>query len=76
MRCLSELQGQYSAMVVDAENKVESKPVTIGQRMGDMVQIVEGLKAGDKVVIDALQRVQTGMPVNPVPTEFESKTSS
>ena len=76
LRCLSELQGQYSAMVVDAENKVESRPVTIGQRMGDMVQIVEGLKAGDKVVIDALQRVQTGMPVNPVPTEFESKTSS
>ena len=76
LRSLSELQGQYSAMVVNADNTVETRPVTIGQRMGDMVLIAEGLKAGEKVVIDALQKVQSGMPVNPVPAEFQSKTSS
>ena len=76
LRCLTELQGQYSAMVVSTENTVETRPVTIGQRMGDMVLIAEGLKAGEKVVIDALQKVQSGMPVNPVPAEFQSKTSS
>ena len=74
-RCLTELQGQYSAMVVSAENTIETRPVTIGQRMGDMVLISDGLKAGEKVVIDAIQKVQSGMPVNPVPSEFQSKTS-
>ena len=76
LRCLTELQGQYSVMVVGEDNIVESRPVTIGQSKDDMVLIEEGLKAGDKVVIDALQRVQSGMLVNPVPSDFESKTSS
>ena len=75
-RCLTELQGQYSAMIVNDENTIETRPVTIGQRMGDMVLIEEGINAGEKVVIDALQKVQPDMPVNPVPTEFQSKTSS
>ncbi len=74
-RCLTELQGQYSAMVISAENTIETRPVTIGQRMGDMVLISKGLKAGEKIVIDALQKVQSGMPVNPVPSKFQSKTS-
>ncbi len=74
-RCLAELQGQYSAMVISAENTIEIRPVSIGQRMGDMVLISEGIMAGEKVVIDALQKVQSGMPVNPVPSEFQSKTS-
>jgi len=74
-RCLTELQGQYSAMVISKENTIETRPVKLGQHMGDMVLITEGLKAGEKVVIDALQKVQTGMPVNPVPAEFQSKTS-
>ena len=75
-RCLTELQGQYSAMVVSEGNTVEIRPVTIGQRMGDMVLIEDGIKVGEKIVIDALQKVQSGMPVNPVPTDFQSKTSS
>ncbi len=75
LRSLIELQGQYSVMAVDTENKIISKPVTLGERIGDMVVIQSGLQAGDKVVIDALQKVQSGMPVTPVPTEFQSKTS-
>jgi membrane fusion protein (multidrug efflux system) len=62
-------------MVISKENTIETRPVKLGQHMGDMVLITEGLKAGEKVVIDALQKVQTGMPVNPVPAEFQSKTS-
>ena len=76
LRCLTEVQAQYWAMVVGPENIVEYRQVTIGHRMGDMVLISEGLKAGEKVVIDALQKVQSGMSVNPVTVEFQSKTSS
>lgn len=73
-RCLSELQGQYSVMVADQGDTIESRAVQVGRKIGDMVIIEEGLQAGDKVVIDALQKVQAGMKVNPVPTDFESKT--
>ncbi|MCO5723922.1 efflux RND transporter periplasmic adaptor subunit [Robiginitalea marina] len=72
-RCLVELQGQYSVLVVDSTNTVVSRPVETGQKIGDMVIVENGLSAGDKVVIDALQKVRSGMQVQPVPSEFQSK---
>lgn len=72
-RCLVELQGQYSVLVVDSKNTIVSRPVETGQKIGDMVIVEKGLSAGDKVVIDALQKVRSGMQVQPVPTEFQSK---
>jgi membrane fusion protein (multidrug efflux system) len=74
-RCLIELQGQFSVMVADESNSITSRPVVIGQKMGDMVIIQEGLEPGDKVVIDALQKVRAGMTIKPVSTEFQSKTT-
>jgi membrane fusion protein (multidrug efflux system) len=74
-RCLIELQGQFSVMVADENNAIASRPVVIGQKMGDMVVVEEGLKSGDKIVIDALQKVRPGMTIQPVPTEFQSKTT-
>ena len=74
-RCLIELQGQYSVMITDAENKVKAVPVVIGRRMGDMVIIQQGLNNGDKVVIDALQKVRPGMEVIPVASDFTSKNA-
>jgi membrane fusion protein (multidrug efflux system) len=74
-RSLIELQGQYSVMVVDDNNTVVSRPIEVGQRIGDMILVADGLSAGDKVIVDALQKVRTDMKVQPVPTEFESKTT-
>lgn len=74
-RCLIELQGQYSVMVVGPDNKVVSAPVTLGPKMGDMVIISKGLKEGDQVVIDAIQKVRPEMEVVPVASEFKSKTA-
>ncbi|WP_115460601.1 efflux RND transporter periplasmic adaptor subunit [Winogradskyella aurantiaca] len=74
-RCLIELQGQYSVMLVGPDNKVVSAPVTLGPKMGDMVIISKGLKDGDQVVIDAIQKVRPEMEVVPVASEFKSKTA-
>ncbi|WP_189361699.1 efflux RND transporter periplasmic adaptor subunit [Algibacter mikhailovii] len=74
-RCLIELQGQYSVMVVDSSNKVVSTPVKLGSKIGDQVIISEGITQGDKIIIDALQKVKTGMTVVPVKSEFKSKTA-
>jgi membrane fusion protein (multidrug efflux system) len=74
-RCLIELQGKYSVLVVGDENKVSSQPITILSNIGDQVVISEGLSKGDKVVIDAIQKVRPGAEVVPEIIEFKSKTN-
>lgn len=72
-RCLIELQGQYSVFVVNDSSKVVSRQVDLGYKTSDMCIIDSGLKEGELVVIDALQKVRPGMVVKPKVTEFESK---
>jgi membrane fusion protein (multidrug efflux system) len=64
---VSELQGVYQVGVVAPDNKVTIKAVTLGPQFGDMWVVVSGLQAGDKVVVDGLQRIKTGMTVAPTP---------
>lgn len=75
-RCAMELQGQFSVYVVTSDNKVESRQIVVGESVGDMILVNEGLQLGDKVVIDALQKVGTGMQVNPKITVFDSQSKS
>jgi len=74
-RCVMELQGQYSVFVVNNENTVESRQIETGDTSGDYILVNKGLKLGEKVVIDALQKVRTGLTVNPKVTVFESQSS-
>jgi len=72
-RCVSELQGQYSVFVVNDSNKVVSRSVILAHKAGDLVAISEGINKGDRVVIDALQKVRNGMIINPKDTSFHSE---
>jgi membrane fusion protein (multidrug efflux system) len=74
-RCVMELQGQFSVYVVNSENKVEARQIDAGATIGDLLLVKEGLQAGDKVVIDAVQKVGSGMEVNPQLIEFESQAN-
>jgi len=74
-RCVMELQGQYSVFVVTPDSVVQNKQVITGPRIGDMWVIKKGLSPDDEVVIDALQKVGSGMKVIPQLTEFKSKTN-
>ena len=51
--------------MVGADNKVEYREVTIGQTVDGLAVAKTGLKAGDKVVVNGLQRVRPGAPVAP-----------
>lgn len=51
-------------MTVGADNKVEPRPVKTGQWSGPDWIILGGLKAGDKVIVEGLQKIGVGMPVN------------
>jgi membrane fusion protein (multidrug efflux system) len=74
-RCAMELQGQYSVFVLKDDNTVESRQIKVGESIGDMLIVKEGLKAGDKIVIDALQKVNTGTKIEPKVIQFESKSN-
>jgi membrane fusion protein (multidrug efflux system) len=64
-RSVSELQGIYNVAVVKADDTVEVRMVTPGQRVGNLWVIDAGLKAGDRVVVEGVQKVRPGMKVKP-----------
>jgi membrane fusion protein (multidrug efflux system) len=74
-RCVTELQGQYSVFVVNNDSIVESRQIITGERIGDLWLVKDGLEPGEKIVIDALQKVGSGLKVDPQLTEFESKST-
>jgi membrane fusion protein (multidrug efflux system) len=64
---VSELQGNYQVAVVGSDNKVQIRPVKVGERIGTDWIIAEGLKPGERVVAEGVQKVRGGMAVNPKP---------
>jgi membrane fusion protein (multidrug efflux system) len=61
-RAVSELQATYSVAVLNG-NKIEMRTVKTGARVGSMWVIEDGLAAGDKVVVEGMQKVKNGMEV-------------
>ncbi len=72
-RSVSELQGGYQVAVVDGENKVNIRTVTVSDRVGTEWIVAKGLKQGERVVVEGVQKVRPGMQVNPKPFTVESK---
>lgn len=60
-------QGNATAMVVGAENKAEPRLLKAERAIGDKWLVTEGLKAGDQLIVEGLQKVRPGAPVKPVP---------
>ena len=72
-RAVSELQGNYQVAVVDKENKVSIRPVKVGDTSGSEWVIAEGLKAGERVIAEGVQKVRPGMVVSPKPFVAQAK---
>ena len=66
-RCVTQLQGINQVMVVKPDNTVEVRNVTTGDTAGSDWIITSGLKAGEKVIVEGIQKVQDGMVVTPQP---------
>lgn len=58
-----ELQGNFQVAVVDQDNKVSIRPVKMGERIGAMWQVTEGLNPGDRVVVQGVQKAREGVTV-------------
>ena len=64
-RCVTELQGTYEVAVVSAQNSISVRKVKVGERVGSLWVIAEGLAPGEIVVSDGTSKVRDGMPVMP-----------
>lgn len=71
-RCVIELQGQYSVFIVESDGTVQARQVKVGERIDDLWLISEGLKEGEMVVLEGVQKVQSGVKIVPEVTEFKS----
>ena len=63
-------QGPYT-LVVDSQNIANARPISIGQAVGNMWAVESGLNKGDRVIVEGIQKVQPGKPVqiNPGPPQ-------
>jgi membrane fusion protein (multidrug efflux system) len=66
-RAVQELQDLYSVAVVGSDNKVGFRNVKVGPRVDGLWVIDQGLEAGEKVVVEGLQRIREGVVVSPKP---------
>jgi RND family efflux transporter MFP subunit len=62
---VNELQGNYQVVVVDQSNKASVRPVKMGEKIGSQWEVTDGLKPGDKVIVQGWQKVREGLTVTP-----------
>jgi membrane fusion protein (multidrug efflux system) len=75
-RAIQEVQGTYNVAVVNADSTIEIRPVTVTHRVGDEWVIGTGLTAGERIVIEGLQKVRQGAKVAPAEAPAAAKSDS
>ena len=66
-KAVQELQGLQSVLTVGADNKVLARSIVTGDRVGERWVVEQGLKPGDRVIVEGIQKARPGMVVNPQP---------
>jgi membrane fusion protein (multidrug efflux system) len=66
-RAIQQLQSMQTVYTVGPGNKVELRPVVTAERVGESWIVTQGLKPGDRVIVEGTLRVRPGMVVNPSP---------
>jgi membrane fusion protein (multidrug efflux system) len=64
-RAVNELQGNYQVDVVDESNKVHLQNVKVGEQLGSNWLIEKGLTAGERIIVEGMQKAKEGLTVNP-----------
>jgi membrane fusion protein (multidrug efflux system) len=75
-RAVTELQGSYRVAVVGGDNKVSIRPVKVGERVGQMWVIEEGLNPGELVITEGTQRIRPDQVVTPKPYQGQTNAQS
>jgi membrane fusion protein (multidrug efflux system) len=77
-RAVTEIQGKYMVAVVGADNKADMRTVKTAERVDNLWVVLEGLKPGERIVVEGIQKVRPGMTVTPkahaeTPAKTEAK---
>ena len=64
-RAVKDVQGNYQLAVVNADDHVEMRNVEVGETVGERWIVTKGVKVGERVVVEGLQKVRDGMQVAP-----------
>jgi membrane fusion protein, multidrug efflux system len=73
-QAVSQLQGNNQVAVVNPDGKAEIRAIKVGETYQGMIVVTEGLKAGEKVIVEGFQRVRQGIPVSARPYTEAPKT--
>ena len=68
-RAVAQTQGKDQVAVIGPEDKIEMRSVKLGPTSGAFVVVEEGLKAGERIVIDGIGKVRAGQPVTAKPAD-------
>jgi membrane fusion protein (multidrug efflux system) len=69
-RSVVEAQGSYSVVVVGSDNKASIRPVKTGERVGQLWVITDGVKPGEQVIAEGVQKAREGLTVRPKQFNF------
>jgi membrane fusion protein (multidrug efflux system) len=70
------MQGSYRVAVVGSDNKVSIRPVKVGEKVGAMWIIEDGLKPGESVVAEGILRIRPDQVVSPKPYQAPANAQS
>jgi len=68
-RAIQEMQGVKTVLVVDAQNKASVRTITVGEKSDNFLIVLDGLQAGEKVIVEGMQKVRPGSEVAPTSGE-------
>jgi membrane fusion protein (multidrug efflux system) len=68
-RAIQELQGAKTVLTVDAQNKVQVRTIKVGDKSDNYYIVLEGLKAGERVIVEGIQKAKPGNEVRPTSSE-------
>lgn len=71
-RAVREIQGNYEVGVVGADDSVDVRKVQVGERVGALWIVAEGLKPGERVIVEGLDKVRSGEKIKPLPADPDS----
>ena len=75
-KAVTEMLGKQFVTIVGADNKAEQRPVTTGARIGEMWLIENGIKSGEHIVVEGLQKAKAGAVVKSVQTQVPATSTA
>jgi membrane fusion protein (multidrug efflux system) len=75
-KAIQELQGAKTVMIVDAQNKVQIRTLRLGDKAENYYIVLDGLKAGERVIVEGQQKARPGSEVRPSSSTVATDTAS